>query len=241
MCLSGAPWERRKARLGYVGSIRAVEVTYGWSGWHPHCHAVLLFEKPLSEKEIVDLESWLYGRWSSVVEGRGFGSITRAHGVDVRAVSREGLGEYLTKVEGGWSAGAEVARGHLKRGGQGVTPFEILAKLTETGEVRWLRLWQEYEAATFGKRAVVWSKGLRARLLPLMPERSDEELAAAEGADRALVRFLVAAGLWRAYVGRGTTGQVLDAIEMEARSLIAAGLPPGEELGPVLVYWEDRE
>jgi hypothetical protein len=165
--------------------------------------------------------------------------VTRANGVDDRAVTHQGLGEYLTKVEGGWSVGSEIARGHLKRGGKGMTPFEILSELAATGEVRWLLLWQEYERATFGVRAVVWSRGLRDRLIGSLPERSDEALAASEGADRALIRFLVLAGVWKAYIGRGRTGELLEQIEDRARALLGEGLRPGSDLGPLLVYWKE--
>src|SRR6266705_327847 len=39
--------EARQA-AGYVGSIAAKEITYGYSGWHPHCHDVEFMEHELS-------------------------------------------------------------------------------------------------------------------------------------------------------------------------------------------------
>jgi hypothetical protein len=215
-CLKGSAWDRRSKRLGYLGAIRAVEVT--WSevnGWHPHVHAVLLLDRPIGKGQAGDLEAWLFGRWGSICERRGFGTISAAHGVDVRLVEGAGdLGGYLVKVEGGWGAGQELARGDVKRGRvAGRTPVELLAEFLGTGESRLAALWREYERATFGRRAIVWSAGLRLRLLGVEVERSDEELAASEGVDVAVVQVLVDGELWWASVRAGTVGALLSEIE----------------------------
>jgi hypothetical protein len=220
--LSGAPWDRRKEALGYVGAIRAAEITYGRNGWHPHLHALLFFDRELSVRELADLKAWLYGRWGSVCEARGFGSITKANGVDLRPVRASGneLGDYLTKVDGGWGAGLELARADLKGGRRSGSrsPFSILREFLETGDAELLALWKEYEAATFGKRAIVWSRGLRARL-GLAAEVSDEEAAAAEGEDVELwLRALVGSKAWEAHRRAGTGGQLLARIEEAAAS-----------------------
>lgn len=51
----GAPWDRFKDRLGYAGLIRALELTYGANGWHPHTH-----------------ELWFVSADSSVEQEKGF-------------------------------------------------------------------------------------------------------------------------------------------------------------------------
>ena len=221
--LTGAPWRRRRDRLGYIGAIRAVDITYGngiygttSSGWHPHLHAVLVFERPLTDDERADLAAWLKGRWAGVIQRKGFGRVHAIHGVDVRPVTQGGIGDYLTKVEGGWSAGAELARGDVKKAGGGVTPFQLLAELAATGDVGLVGLWREYEGATFGAHFLEWSAGLRARLLGAQPEKSDVDLAAAEGADLALVRAVFEAPWWAKQVRAGTVGLVLDDVERSA-------------------------
>jgi hypothetical protein len=219
--LTGSPWRRRREALGYVGAIRAVEVTYGVNGWHPHCHAVLLFDRVPNAAEVRDLETWLFGRWGAICERRGFGTITAAHGVDVRPVLRNALGEYLTKVEGGWGAGLELARSDLKtaRRSGSMSAVGILRAFVETGEARLLRLWQEYELASAGKRAIVWSPGLRGLLLGNDDEATDAELAAAEGSDvDLLLRAIVGAESWSGHVRAGTTGVLLSRIEEAAAS-----------------------
>lgn len=237
LSLCGQTWAGRAVRLGYVGAIKAVEVKWGQlNGWHPHSHSVLCFERPLSDVERAELRAWLYERWCRVVARRGFGFVHPVHGVDVQAVSAGSLGEYLTKVEGGWTAGLELVRGDLKAKG-GVGPFELLARYAETGDIAARRLWLEYEAATRGKRALVWSRGLRDRL-GVGVEASDEELAASEGADVALVRFLVRRALWTRCVWDGAAAELLGRAEDLAAALIAGGLPSGP--GPVVVEWTEE-
>lgn len=214
-CLKGRPWEKRRGALGYVGAIRAVEITWGEAnGWHPHCHAALLFDRPLDDDQVADLADWLHGRWSAVLERRGLGTISREHGVDVRRMAGAGeIGSYLTKVEGGWSVGRELARSDAKCR----SAAEILRNIAETGEAKWVALWREYEAATAGKRAIVWSPGLRARLLGVEDSPTDEQLAAAEGSDVTVVlRAYVAAGVWKREVLAGTAGELLTVVELAA-------------------------
>jgi hypothetical protein len=69
----GAPWERFKARAGIVGSIRALEVTHGRNGWHPHLHIVWLLDHEPDAGELLDVgghvewippeRGWLIDRW----------------------------------------------------------------------------------------------------------------------------------------------------------------------------------
>lgn len=214
--LTGNPWQRRREALGYVGVMKAVEVTYGENGWHPHSHSLLLTERPATEIERCELSSWMFGRWRGVAERRGLGSVTRANGVDVRPVTSAGsLSEYLTVVEGGWSPGLELTRTDRKSR----SPFELLKSVLETGDARTAALWREYERATFGKRAVVWSPGLRRRLCGVELEESDEALAASEGLELGLLRALVPSDVWNATVRDGTTGVLLTDIERAAALL----------------------
>lgn len=238
LCLRGNSWVRRAEALGYVGGIKALEVTDGINGWHPHCHSVLCFEEPVSIDQQQDFSRWLYGRWSAVVQRKGFGEVSRK-AFDVQAVSNneqngERLADYLTKVEGGWGAGLELARSDLKAARRGgITPVQLLVEFVETGDVRLFARWLEYEAATHGKRAVVWSPGLRARLLGDDQEASDVELAAAEGADLALMRALVERARWAASLSWGTTGELLSEIEQAAAAFLLMVRSMGHEPQPL--------
>ncbi len=231
LTLSGSPWARRRSALGFLGAIRTTEVTWGEAnGWHPHCHALFLFDRPLSKAERVDLEEWLFGRWGGVCKRKGLGSITRANGVDVRAVHGAGeLGDYLTKVEGGWSAGAELSRTDLKTH----APIALLRELVATGDRIWLGRWLEYERATFDKRAIRWTPGLRGRLLGVEAEASNTELAASEGADLALLRAIVGRDVWHGHLRDGTTGELLTELEQCAALLLVLSDLVGTDLDPI--------
>jgi hypothetical protein len=169
------------------------------------------------------------------VSAAGFGTVSR-QAFDLRPVtSATDLGAYLTKVEGkgdGWGVGQEMARGDLKRGGGSLVPFDLLADFVATGDVRSASLWQEFEAATFGRPAIRWSPGLKAALL--VEDVSDVEAAAAEGEDvETYFRWLVEAALWRAAIKGRRIGQVLDACEQEAAARFQAATAAGVELVPL--------
>lgn len=228
-CLRGSSWERRRKRLGYLGSIKAVEITHGSNGWHPHAHSVLLFDQVLDEVAVEDLRSWLHQRWEGVVVRRGLGTLDAQHGVDVRPVRSAGeLAGYLAKVDGGWGAGLELTRTDLKRN----SPLDLLRSFVETGEVAKLRLWQEYEEATFGKRAIVMSPAVRERYLT-DPEESDEALAASEAADVMLLQALVPSEAWNLYVRSGALGGLLTDVEHVAAALLMMSDLVGWAVGPL--------
>jgi len=48
--------------------VRALEVTSGVNGWHPHNHVALLFDRRLERDEALELREVLYGAWASAVE-----------------------------------------------------------------------------------------------------------------------------------------------------------------------------
>jgi len=50
--VSGRPWLQMKQRIGFVGFIRALEVTRGQNGWHPHLHLLFFTEKPLPSLDV---------------------------------------------------------------------------------------------------------------------------------------------------------------------------------------------
>ena len=179
---TGAPWGRFKDQIGYAGSIRTTEITYGASGWHPHHHVLLLTDRPMTKDAAEAAESSLSALWIRRVVALGGRTPTRAHGVRVEAVDGQGqvLAQYLAKVQEHQSErrtdiGKELARGDLKTGKAGsLMPFELLDD--ESGSPVPQRLWSEYYAATYGRRAFSWSRGLRDRLLPAEDELTDDEV-----------------------------------------------------------------
>src|SRR6185436_16024546 len=165
---SGAPWKRLKADMGFVGSIRALEVTHGAHGWHPHLHVVLL-TRELAPAVLESYRARISIRWQHAVEsvlGRAHAPLDKA-GCDLRGCHNA---EYLTKLGLELTAPAEKrARG----GNRSVN--EIAADFVATQSETDKRLYQRYCTGIYGARMLTWTKGLR-RAAGLLEERSDEEI-----------------------------------------------------------------
>nr|QGV11373.1 replication protein [Chromogenic Screening-based CRISPR-Cas9 vector pQS-gusA]QGV11378.1 replication protein [Chromogenic Screening-based CRISPR-Cas9 vector pQS-idgS] len=163
--ITGGTWAGRRAkdghraadregirdRIGYVGMIRATEVTVGQiNGWHPHIHAIVLVggrtEGERSAKQIVAtfeptgaaLDEW-QGHWRSVWTAAlrkvnpAFTPDDR-HGVDFKRLETErdanDLAEYIAKTQDGKAPALELARADLKTAtGGNVAPFELLGRI----------------------------------------------------------------------------------------------------------------
>lgn len=208
-----------RRNVGYVGQIRAWDFTHGRAGWHPHIHAIILTECEGSA-------SWLWSmadRWASkVADGGGYSDVTsaRSPGWDVRPINdTAGMAEYLCKVEGGWGAGLEVARADIKRGSRsGSTPAELMAAAVD-GDIDARVLMTTFELATAGRRAVVWGRGLKARLG--VDDVDDESAVAIAPAGAVTVECLVPARAWRRLLWTGEASALVSAV-----GVLAAGLDP---------------
>jgi hypothetical protein len=161
------------------GSIRALEVTFGVNGWHPHTHT--LFFAMCDSKILVQLLEELRDAWSSAVRRAGLGEINE-HGYkvdeDVEAAYLAKWGHERT-TERRWTEGDELAKAHLKTGKSkgGKSPFELLDACL-AGDAKSGELFKEYAREFKGKRQLYWSPGLRDWLA--VEEVSDEEIAQAK-------------------------------------------------------------
>ena len=159
----GGRWaEAFHARYDVVGAIRALEVTYGENGWHPHYHQVVFMRLPAVEADLVELWIDLYRRWCECVEGVCGRRPSFKNGVDVRPVAdADAVGDYVADGAG-WSVGSELACSPVKvaRGGTSVTMFNLLGAAAMWGDADARDLWLEYERATAKRHAVQASKGL---------------------------------------------------------------------------------
>lgn len=187
--LAGRAWGRTRTTYGIEGYIRSIEVTHGLvNGWHPHAHVLLLTKKPLSRTALDALGDDVHDRWARYVEKATGRRPTRLRGVDVQAVDGNGevLARYLAKVQedgsgatgSRWDVGAELSRGDVKTGGNGHhTPMELTdlrSHLPGYSDAERVRLWVEFVTATKGRRAITWSRGLKARYS--VAEVTDEEV-----------------------------------------------------------------
>lgn len=176
---NGAPWGRVKAWAGYRGLIRALELTHGVNGWHPHTHEIWLVRAGLDAQELRDK---VLARWQSVCVRAGLLDPNdqaqieafKAHAVDVKGNCS--ASDYLAKQDDSrhWGADRELAKASTKAGkAKGVHPFGFLA--TARTDRAAARLFVDYSLAMRGKRQLFWSPGLK-DLIGLR-EISDEQLA----------------------------------------------------------------
>lgn len=213
--VAGRPWRRFCDLAGVDGHIRVVETTTGQHGWHVHLHVLLLLDPDRGaylpgfvgtpEEEMHELAqvhgTEVIGAWQRITGRRGFDALTEAQ--DIRGFSLQEAGdsvsEYFTKAswDGAtdWTAAEELALGAIKRGRQGSrTPFQVLADFLATGDADDLDTWQEYERASFRRRQMTWSRGLKGRFA--IEDVSDEEAAAEDAGDESLV--ILTGDTWRA-------------------------------------------
>lgn len=166
--ITGGTWAGRRAsdghraadregirdRVGYIGMIRATEVTVGQAnGWHPHIHAIVLIggrtEGERAEKHVVEVfepsesareefEGHFRGVWTShLAKIDPEFKPSDKHGVDFKQLETvrdaEDLGKYIAKIQDGAksvSPANELARGDLKSGRAGnMTPFQMLGRI----------------------------------------------------------------------------------------------------------------
>ncbi|MEU4541690.1 protein rep [Streptosporangium sp. NPDC023825] len=186
-------YKAAKRRFGVVGTIKAVEVTHGRNGWHPHIHAVVLVETAIETLSLFDWYARMDALWADGLVRHGWSPGRQPYRFRALPVqlgdSGRALAAYVTKVQDA-GLGNELARADLKSSKKSSrTPFQILADFGTSGDVQDLDLWHEYESATQGKSAIRWSRGLRALVLPDVAELTDDEIAAEEqeGEDIAVI------------------------------------------------------
>lgn len=158
-------------KYGKIGHIKALEVTHGSNGWHPHHHVILFLDKKIKPGlNITDIaEQW---RHSCKLANMQLPSLT--HGIDLRDA------EYASQYVNKWGLEHEVTKSHIKNGRNGsLTPWDILKQsmLEDHPEhaERMGKLFQEFAICFKGKRQLSWSRGLKA--LYDVDEKTDEELA----------------------------------------------------------------
>jgi hypothetical protein len=156
-----AAWRRvrstRRVRAVFerrvTASIRALEITFGSNGWHPHVH-LLLRTSDWSEEE----RQALAEEWLEVVPGLQARAVRWSTPVESWH-RRRAL--YLTKL------GAEVAGiGKTCKNGN-ETPWQLAERsLRDPGALRW---WREYQETMHGRRLLVFDKRAKALLAEAPP------------------------------------------------------------------------
>ena len=197
------------AEMGYIGQIRAFEITHGRlaanNGWHPHYHFLQFVQVKGDAAQLMDWKTRLYLRWDAYCKKRGLGSPSFEHGIDLRDGSF--ADQYIAK--GNWGLEDEITKGHSKKGkAGGETPFDLLrAYMADPTDKQAAALFREFVQVTKGKRQLSWSNGLKARFF--VDEKTDEELAA-EKDDAAVLLGLLTPDQWRDVLKVDGRGVLLD-------------------------------
>lgn len=192
--LSGRAAVDFKKEHGVLGSIRALEITYGKNGWHPHLH-VLVFISPEINTSVADTDYFvreIKARWAASVDKIG-GMSTWAYGCDVQICNgdvkpdSDRISDYITKLGSQWDETYELTKSNAKMGKRsGRSPMQLLSDANK-GDDQAARLWLQYARVMKGQRFLYWSRGLRSLLGLVDVEQTDEDLANERVADAVLV------------------------------------------------------
>jgi hypothetical protein len=222
---AGEPWKRLKAAYGIAHTVRALEVTHGRNGWHPHIHVLLLTSTELDATEAEMMRLDLYERWARIVARMG--GDTEPGAFDLRrASSGTEAALYVAK----WGAGHEIAKGARKTAA-GRSVWDLL-KASEFDESAG-RLFTEYATAFAGARHLTYSRGSR-EAYGLRDAAPDEELAIEGACDDETIDpetgevltkeegriYIFDKGTWRRVCRLGLTGALLDAAREGGREAV---------------------
>lgn len=217
-------------RIGNAGRIRALEVTHGRNGWHPHTHELLFVNPDMPTEFLRDelAELWLHAcrKFGLFVEGRDKEQDFLLHSVDVQTADRA-VGDYLAKIDqaSGWNATHELTKSSSKQGRRsGQHPFRLAMEKT-TGA-----LFLEYVEAMKGAQQLVWSRGLKAEVG--IENKTDEELAQEESA-QVVDRISVQRSAWRVVMGNDARWELTHAAKVGGEPAVREFL--------LLLGWKDDD
>lgn len=161
--------EKLRRRIGLQGTVRALEVTHGANGFHPHFHALLFLDTELTPDAV---QAVISPRWQAVTVRAGLPKPSEDHGC--RVDGGEKAAAYVAKGSG-WGLESELTKGHQKRGKKGSrTPWDLLRDYLD-GDRASGALFRVYAEAFHGRRQLYWSNGLKKRLA--VCDMTDEEIA----------------------------------------------------------------
>lgn len=208
---SGRAYQDIKAEYGIVGGIRALEMTFGENGWHPHVHELLFIDAPLSNAQVGGMKKWFAERWIDCLNKLGFDA-SFAHGLNIETADSK-IADYIAKwgrepKEREFGVESELSNGANKRASRdGLTPFQLL-EAYELGDMHARALFEEYATVMQGRRQLVWSAGLRA-LLKLPDEVPDEVLPGFEEEDNTYTIMQIDPEEWKKIYKREIRGVLL--------------------------------
>jgi len=186
------------------GFVRALEVTYGENGWHPHLHVLLFIAPGQDESTALSMLFGIKTSWIQLVKSRLGLAPSHERGVHLLWFGNESeqAARYIAKIA------KEITFANSKSGRD---PISLLDDTSPQSTAMFI----EYAQAMYRKRAITWSQGLRASLDITSPELTDQELADANK-DVGDVVAVLSAELWKSITWR----EQLDWIEFFEAQLL---------------------
>jgi hypothetical protein len=220
---AGAAWDRLRERYGWMESVRALEVTHGENGWHPHGHMLVFMAWKLDRELLEALTVDLKARWQSCLEGYGLDAEWE-WGLDVKDRAAE-VADYVAKMGcstlddfverygrlprgSHWTDAHEVAKSVVKkaRTEAGRTPMQLLEDYGE-GDAQAGVLWAEYSRVFKGRHQLEWSSREFKKQL-VGSDKSDEELVN-EPTEEAVLLVSLTFDQWKVIVGNDARAEAL--------------------------------
>ena len=197
--------QKLQRMLGHYGHIRALEVTYGSNGFHPHLH-ILVFYHP----DQVQPGAWesLPSVWERCCRLAGLPQPRQPYGCQVDDGSKAAA--YVSK--GTWGLESELTKGVVKDAKNGSRTMYRLLKDYMAGDRQAGAIWALYAQAFKSKRMLVWSKGLK-QLLG-QAEFSDDEIANKPDDQQAMLLTAITDDQWQVIWRRNLQSAVLDLAEV---------------------------
>jgi hypothetical protein len=189
--------------LQVEGTIRALEVTDGENGFHPHFH-VLVFAQPTFT--VQDFQEKYLPLWQDACVKAGLPRPSDERGLKVDDGSK--AAHYASK----WGLEEEMTKSHTKsaKTKNGMTPWDMLKDVLENDSERSRSRFYIYAMAFKGRRQLYWSNGLKQRLA--VAEITDQELVAMPEEPASVVVELTHKE-WRAVVWSRSEALLLDLAE----------------------------
>lgn len=201
--------EQEKPSEALHGYIRALEVTHGQNGFHPHFHMIAFTSAGVTSAFMLDAYR---AAWQRACRLAGLPIPSDTHGVTVQD------GRFAAEYASKWGIEDEMTKGHTKQTRRkGLTPWGMLRAVLDDNDAEYpaeraAALFQVYAAAFAGRRQLYWSNGLRAKLA-LAKELSDEELVAKPDDEDASVLATLTVEQWKAIRRKGQQAHILTVAE----------------------------
>ena len=211
---NGRAAQNIRQAIGLRGFIRALEVTHGKNGFHPHLHVLLFLDSGMSPASVQNAFGPL---WQKACVAAGLPRPSDLHGCKVSD------GSYAASYASKWGLESEMTRTHTKKGKpDSKTPWDFLRDVFAKNESaeKSASLFRLYAETFKGKKQLYWSNGLR-KLLALGEVATDEEIAE-KIEDEAQVIAELTMEQWDAIIRTESESLILDIAEKRPEKLAYA-------------------